>query len=408
MKKTYVVIVLVVVAALIGWQVYQKILPSSNQPAYRQNLPVAVDITPVIKSTISEVGIYTGSLLPDSQFIVAPKIAGKLEKIFVDIGDEIKQGQLIALIDDDEFVQHLDQARAELDVAKANIEENRSALILKQREFERAKTLREKKIVSEAELDAAEAQHKAALAKQKVVLAQANQKESELKTAQVRLDYTRIKASWRNGSAARIVGERYVDEGAMLSANAPIASVIDISTLTAVIHVIERDYPRVRPGQAALITTDAYPGRTFTGTIERVAPILKEAARQAQVEIAISNSDKVLKPGMFVRVELEFDRHENATVVPLNALTKTNSHHSVFLADIENMQVKRIPVEVGITNKDMAEIIEPEIKGFVVTVGQHLLEDGSEITLPEKPPGPSPLGAGEDEKLKNQTLPGQG
>lgn len=401
MKKTYVVVVIVVVAALIGWQMYQKIFPSSIQPSSRQNLPVAVDITPVTKTTIREVGIYTGSLLPESQFIVAPKIAGKLEKIFVDIGDEIKQGQLIALIDDDEFVQHLDQARAELDVARANIEENRSALNLKQREFERAKTLREKKIVSEAELDAAEAQHKAALAKQKVVLAQAAQKEAELKTAQVRLDYTRIRVSWQDGSASRIVGERFVDEGTMLSANAHIASIIDISTLTAVIHVIERDYPRVKQGQAAIITTDAYPGRTFTGIIERVAPVLKEASRQAQVEIAISNPEKVLKPGMFVRVELEFDQHENATVVPVNALTKNNSHHSVFLADLENMQVKRVPVEVGITNKDMAEIVEPAIKGFVVTVGQHLLEDGSKITLPEKPTDSSPLGTGEDDKTKN-------
>lgn len=407
MKRKYIIAAVIVAAALIGWQIYLKSPGLTNQPTNRKNLSVAVEIMPVAKETIREVGVYTGTLLPESQFIVAPKITGKLKKIFVNIGDEIKQGQLIALLDDDEYIQQVDQARAELDVARANIEENRSALSLKQREFERAKTLREKKIVSESELDAAEAQYKAALAKQKVSQAQASQKEAELKTAQVRLGYTRISAVWEDGNQSRFVGERYVDEGAMLSANAAIASVIDINTLEAIIHVIERDYPRVRAGQDAVITTDAYPDRVFTGTIARIAPILKEAARQARVEITISNPDKVLKPGMFVRVRIEFDRHDNATVVPLNALMKNNGQKSVFLADMENMRVKRIPVEVGIIEGDMAEVLEPAIAGYVVTVGQHLLEDGSEITLPEEKNETSRLGA-DDENSKKDTSPDQG
>ncbi|GAI79215.1 unnamed protein product, partial [marine sediment metagenome] len=348
MNKKYVIVAIVVVAALIGWKIYQKTLHSTKSSMRQRNISVAVEVTPVKKATIREVGIFTGTLLPESQFIVAPKIAGKLEKMFVDIGDEVKRGQLIALIDDDEYVQQVDQARAELDVARANTEENRSALNLARREFERAQALREKKIVSESELDVAEAQYKAALAKQKVAVAQVAQKKSELKTAQVRLDYTRIRASWHNGSQPRVVSERYVDEGAMLTANAPIASIIDIRTLKAVIHVIERDYPRVRAGQGAVITTDAYPDKIFTGTIERIAPILKEAARQARVEINVPNPKKLLKPGMFVRVQIEFGRHDNATVVPVNALTRSNGQRGVYLADTENMRAKLIPVEVGI------------------------------------------------------------
>ena len=384
MNKKYIIVAVVAVAVLIGWKFSQKTFHSTKSSVRQRNISVAVEVTPIGKATIREVGIFTGTLLPESQFIVAPKIAGKLEKIFVDIGDEVKRGQLIAVIDDDEYVQQVDQARAELDVAKANTEENRSALNLARREFERAKALREKKIVSESELDVAEAQHKAALAKQKVVVAQVAQKESELKTAQVRLDYTRIRASWHNGSQSRVVSERYVDEGAMLTANAPIASIIDIRTLKAVIHVIERDYPRVRAGQGAVITTDAYPDRKFTGAIARIAPILKEATRQARVEINVPNPEKLLKPGMFVRVQIEFGRHDNATVVPVNALIKSNGQRGVYLADTENMRAKLIPVEVGIISGDMAEIVEPDISGFVVTVGQHLLEDDSSIILPEK------------------------
>jgi RND family efflux transporter MFP subunit len=384
MNKKYITTVILIVVALVGWQIYKRAFLPTKGPDRQRSLSVAVEVTPIAKSTIREVGIFTGTLLPESQFIVAPKIAGKLEKILVNIGDEVKRGQLIVVLDDDEFVQQVDQAKAELDVARANIEETRSALNLAKREFERARALREKKIVSESELDTAEAQYKTSLAKQKVAVAQEAQKEAELKTAQVRLEYTRIKAAWENGRKSRVVGERFVDEGAMLTANAPIASIIDIHTLTAVIHVIERDYPRIKTGQSAVIKTDAYHDRAFSGTIARIAPMLKEAARQARVEVDIPNPENLLKPGMFVRVEIEFARHTDTTVVPVNALTKQNGQRGIFLADTEAMRAKLIPVKVGIISGNMAEILEPAVSGMVVTVGQHLLEDGAAITLPEK------------------------
>lgn len=389
MNKKIITAVILIVIVLMGWQIYKKVFSPAERAAIQRSLSVAVEVTSITKSTIREVGIFTGTLLPESQFIVAPKIAGKLEKILVDIGDEVKQGQLIAVLDDDEYVQQVDQAKAELDVARANIEENRSALNLAKREFERSRALREKKIVSESELDAAEAQYKASLAKQKVAVAQVAQKEAELKTARVRQDYTRIKASWENGRESRVVGERFVDEGTMLAANAPIVSIIDIRNLKAVIHVIERDYPRVAAGQQAVVSTDAYPDRTFSGTIDRIAPLLKEEARQARVEVEIPNAEKFLKPGMFVRVEIEFARHDNATVVPVNALIKRNGQWSIFLADTKDMKARLVPVKVGIMSNDMAEILDPAVSGSVITVGQHLLEDESIITLPEKTTVPS-------------------
>jgi len=120
----------------------------------------------------------------------------------------------------------------------------------------------------------------------------------------------------------------------------------------------------------------------FEGTIERVAPILKEAARQARVEIIIENPDVILKPGMFVRVQIEYDRHDNAMLVPISALVKDNGGKSVFVADTVEMVVRRVPVELGIVNGKVAEVLNPPVTGYVVTIGQHLLEDGSEIILP--------------------------
>jgi len=388
MKKVVGAVILCILI-FVGWQIYSRTFMISEQTPRLRDISVAVEVTPVKKSSICEVGRFTGTLLPESQYIVAPKISGRLEKLFVNIGDRVKRDQLIALIDDDEFIQQVDQARAELDVARANIEESRSALSLAEREYERTQSLRTKKIVSESELDAAEAQYKAALARKKVAMAQVAQKEAELKTAQVRLDYSRIKTAWANGNGFRVIGERFVDEGTMLTANTPIVSIIDIHYLRAVIHVIERDYPRIKTGQPALITTDAFPGRIFKGEIARVAPLLKETTRQARVEIDIPNPDNVLKPGMFVRVSIEYECHENATVVPVDALVKSGEQWNIFIADRDRMKAKRIPVTLGIVSDNLAEIVQPDVSGLVVTVGQHLLENDAAISLPDAVTKPS-------------------
>lgn len=388
MKKALAILVVLTIAGLFGWQVYRRASISPGKSANRRPaLSVAVEVARIQKAVIRDMELFTGSLLPNSYFAVAPKVAGRIEKLLVDIGDSVKRGELIALLDDEEYVQQIDEARAELEVAKAHVIEGQSSLDVSRREFKRAQALRQKKITSESELDVARAQYEAQEAKRKVTLAQVAQKEAALRGAMVRLSYTKIRASWENGGEHRIIGERFVDEGAMLKANDPIVSILDINSLTGVIHVIERDYSKVRTGQEAIVTTDAFPGVTFTGRIIRVAPLLKETSRQARVEIEIPNPKGILKPGMFVRVKIEFAKKENATVVPLNALVKRNRQQGVFLADVRNMKAHFVPVTVGIINRELAEVVKPSLSGLVVTLGHHLLEDGSPIILPNMKSG---------------------
>jgi RND family efflux transporter MFP subunit len=183
-----------------------------------------------------------------------------------------------------------------------------------------------------------------------------------------------------------VVGERFVDVGELLSVNQPIVSILENNPLTAVVYVIERDYPKVTIGQQAVVTTDAYPGRTFTGSITRIAPLLKESSRQARLEMEVPNPDHTLKPGMFVRARVEFAKHENATLVPLPALVKRNNKDGVFIADAKNLKAHFVPVTTGIVNGEIVEVTEPQISGMVITMGNHLLEDGSSITLPKIEP----------------------
>ena len=108
---------------------------------------------------------------------------------------------------------------------------------------------------------------------------------------------------------------------------------------------------------------------------------MKKTSRQARVEVEILNPDWLIKPGMFARVQIEFARRDDATVVPVASLGRRNDQQGVFLVDRETMKARFVPVTLGIMSEDKAEVIQPVLSGLVVTLGQHLLEDGSAVFL---------------------------
>ena len=383
MRKLFVALVLAALLGGIALRIYQKVAAERKGSPVRgrKAAAVAVRTQPVRRAAIRDVRVFTGTLAPAAQFVVAPKIAGRLEKLLVNVGEEVSSGQVIALLDSAEYAQNVEQARAELDVARANVVSCQSDLDLATREVARVRELRKAQVASEAELDRAETQYRAAQARYEVALAQVKQREAALKAEEVRLSYTRIVATWEGGSARRVIGERFVDEGAMLRANEAIVTVLDTETLLAIIAVAERDYPSIRIGQTAAIKADAVPGSIFTGRVVRKAPLLKESSRAARVEIEVPNPERVLAPGMFVRAELEFDRRDNAMVVPAAAVVRRNGRTGVFLANPAVKKAVFVPVVTGIVSGDGIEILAPPLEGEVVTLGQHLLDDGSAILV---------------------------
>ncbi|MBM3296304.1 MAG: efflux RND transporter periplasmic adaptor subunit [Candidatus Aminicenantes bacterium] len=358
---------------------------------------VAVEVAPVETGSLRDVGQFAGTLVPKSEITVAPKISGRLNRLLVDIGDTVGRGQLVAVLEDEEYQQQYLQAEADINVARANLEDAKSSLETSRRDLERARTLHQKGIQSDQQLDAVVAQHEAQESRQKVAAAQLANKEAALETARVRLSYTRITVTWERGSDRRYVGERFVDEGALLSPNTPLLSIIELHPLTAVVFVTEKDYFRLKLNQKTAVASSAFPGRTFEGRVVRIAPMLKEASRQARVEIEIQNPEKLLKPGMFINTQIEFARHEKATIVPFSSLVNRDGRRGVFLADFVENKALFTPVTVGFIEGEKAEILDPPLPpGHVVTLGHHLLEDGANILLPQKespagkPEGKSP------------------
>ncbi|MEW6670603.1 MAG: efflux RND transporter periplasmic adaptor subunit [Thermodesulfobacteriota bacterium] len=403
MKRFVMILIVIAAAGGIGWQIYQKAFLAQTGEDRKRTGPVAVavEIKPVSRGSIRDIRGFTGTLLARSQFVVAPKIAGRIKKLFFNIGDKVKQGQLVAVLDDEEYHQQVDQARAELEVAKANLKESQDSLEINKREFERTVVLRQKKIASESELDAAESKYKSQESKLKVAQAQIVQKEAALKVAEVRLSYTRIEVPPNEGDGYRVVGERYVHEGAMLAANNPIVSIFDIRSMIAAIHVIEQDYSKIQVGMTAIVSTDAYSAKTFTGKVVRMAPLLKEASREARVEIEIPNPEGLLKPGMFIRADIEFSQHNDATVVPKDAVVKREEAVGVFMVNMEDKKARFVPITTGIINGQQVEILSPSLSGYVVTLGHHLLEDGAPVILPnDQQTGPAPEKEGKDGPAK--------
>jgi len=340
-----------------------------------------VEVADIERRPLDQDRIFSGALEAESELVVAPKVGGRIQRLTVDLADAVRRGQTVAFLDDAEFAQAVNQAEAEVAVAEANLAQAKNALEISQRENQRTLSLRERGIASDSEYDLAAAELMAKEAQLKVAEAQVNRAEAALESARIRHEYTRATADWSEGDAERIVAERYVDEGDTVSANEALFLIVQLDPIVAVLSVTERDYGRLRPGQEAEFTTDAFPGEVFLGRISRIAPVFRATSRQARVELTLANADGRLKPGMFVRSRITLEHLDAAVAVPEAALAKRSDVEGVFLVDEGGETVSWIPVETGIRSRGRVQLLNSSLTGRVVTLGQHLIDDGSPIRI---------------------------
>jgi RND family efflux transporter MFP subunit len=358
---------------------------------------VPVEVQAVEHGPIELRRTFSGALEAGAEFVVAPKVGGRVERLLVNIADPVQRGQVVGELDNDEYVQAVAQAQAELAVAQANLAQARGVFDVASRDFERVRTLRGRGVASESQLDTARANQVAKKAEFEVAQAQVMRAEAALETARIRLGYTRITAGWSGGSDMWVVAERYVDEGGMVAANAPLLRIVELDPLIGVIFVAERDYSRLRPGQPVVLTTDAFSEREFPGRIERIAPVFKQATRQARVELAVDNPRQLLKPGMFIRATVTLDRLADAVIVPEEALVRRDDRTGLFLVGADGKSVSWHEVSVGIRDGTRVQVTGEGLSGRVVTLGQQLLRDGSAVLIPaarSAPEGPGTEAAG--------------
>jgi RND family efflux transporter MFP subunit len=380
--KVFILTVLLIGAAGLGWVIvtqFQERAGASRGDKMLQ--PVPVEVAQIQYGSIALERTFSGELEALAEFVVAPKVSGRVERVFVNIADTVKRGQVVAELDNDEYVQAVAQAQADLEVARANLTEARSALEIANREFKRTESLLKRGIASDSEFDAVRQDQLAKQAQLQVAEAQVTKAESSLETANIRLSYTRVTAGWTGGGEDRVVAERYVDEGQTVAANAPLLLIVELHPIVGVVFVTEGDYAHLQPGQLVTLTTGAYPGEKYTGRIDRIAPVFRTSTRQARIEMIIDNPRHRLKPGMFIRVTVVLAQVPEATIVPEQALTVRNDQHGVFIVSEDGRTVAWHKVKVGIRAGDRVQIEGEQLSGRVVTLGQQLVDDGSAVKI---------------------------
>jgi RND family efflux transporter MFP subunit len=383
--KIFILMVFIIGAAAgLGWIIFgqfqERVAASKSGRALR---PVPVEVAQIQRGPIALQRTFSGELEALAEFVVAPKVSGRVEQVIVNIADTVKRGQVVAELDNDEYVQTVAQAQADLEVARAKLSEAESALDIAKREFKRTESLLKRGIASDSEFDAIRQDRLAKQAQLKVARAQVTKAESSLESANIRLGYTKVTAGWTGSDEHRVVAERYVDEGQTVAANAPLLLIVELQPIIGVVFVTERDYAHLKPGQLISLTTDAYPDEEFPGRIERIAPVFRKSTRQARIEMTIDNSQYRLKPGMFIRATVVLAQVPEATIIPVQALTIRDDRSGVFIVSEDGRSVAWHEVKAGIREGNRVQVEGQGLSGRVVTLGQQLVKNGSAITIPD-------------------------
>ncbi|MFQ5540188.1 MAG: efflux RND transporter periplasmic adaptor subunit, partial [Candidatus Binatia bacterium] len=304
---------------------------------------VSVKVAKVRIGDVEEKLSYVGSLMPNASVRVAPKIAGRVEKLFVRVGDLVKEGQLVARLEKDELAEGLKEAEASLKVYEATLKGKEAELTDLNRKLERSKILFEKDLIAREAVDTLETQVLSAVAQVELTKAQVAQMKARLVNSRIRLNYAEVTSPFTG-----YVGKRFVDRGALVNPSTPLVSIVDISSVKVDISVVEKDYRKISSGQLAGVTADAYPGRRFQGRVARMAPVLDQETRTGDVEIELPNPEGNLKPGMFARAEIVVQRRSGVLLVPDGAQVRTPKGYGVYKVPNKGSKVRLVSVKTGI------------------------------------------------------------
>mgnify|MGYP001422915703 CR=1 FL=1 len=282
----------------------------------RSYVTAAVEKGPIVATVTA-----TGTVNPVKSVTIGTYVSGPIQDIFVDYNSPVRKGQVIAKIDPRTYQGKVDKARAELSTAVAGVEKARADAKLRRVQEARQEALAKTRVVSRDELDVSRSTAEQAEAQLKLALAAVEQAEASLREAEVSLGYTDI-VSPVDG----IVVSRDVQVGQTVAASfqTPTLFVIaeNLRKMQVNAFVSEADIGRVREGQQATFSVDAYPGRSFPATVFQVrnSPQSVENVVTYDVVLQFDNEDQLLKPGMTANVSIVTAEERDVLKVPTAAL----------------------------------------------------------------------------------------
>ncbi len=313
----------------------------------------AIEARPVKVQTISleTIGVtetYPATILAAEEAHVAPIQPGQIRKINVEVGDNVKKGNLLIEMD----ATQLNQTRVQYHDAK--------------RDLQRMDSLIKYGSIAEQMYDKAKLQYE--------VLA------SALKTLD---ENTYIRAPFSGVITGKYFNERenFTGVAPQLGVSA-ILTIMQIDELKVEVHISERYFPLIKEGMQTELETNIYPDKKFTGQIKTIYPTIDAATKTFKIEIRIKNQQQQLRPGMFARVTINFGETKTV-VIPANTLLKQEGTNNRYIFLYEDGIAKRVEVEPKTRYNDKIEIISTEnLEGKTFIISGHVgLNDGSPVTI---------------------------
>jgi RND family efflux transporter MFP subunit len=366
-KRPWIIAILLFIVFLIAYRVNAlREKAAAQRAAVSRTEAVPVGVEPVESGDLDEVARLTGNIEPIQSVQVIAKVRGRVSRVQKHIGDTVKTGETLAVIDPVDHALQVKRLEGVLAQVRANQEQA-------QRDADRAEHLSRDRVISTQALQAALSNAKASAGRLK-------EAEAALALARERLSDTNV-----TSPIDGIVSERFVDVGTMVDTqmmgNRRAVALYEVKNLEKVkltVGISENDLPRAQVGQEATIALRAIPTRTFKGELVHVAPNLAEGTRRAKAEIQIDNPEHLLKPGMFATAELLLERHSGVTLIPKDAVVDRGGRRVVFLAEDDIARMAPVTLE---GSDDRFVIVASGVKpgDQLIVKGQTIVEDGSPI-----------------------------
>ncbi len=345
-----------------------------------QRPPVAVEVTKVTAANITDGIEVIGTLSSKFGAEVKSEYTGIVAEVYVTEWVQVEKGTPLARLDTREGELVLKKAQTAVEIAKANLMQVEVAANRANREYERALKLKEVGLITQQNLDDARTEREAAAVRISAAKAQIQAAEEDVEHAQTRLSKAIIRSprkgviSWRNVNVGDYVGEM----GAK-----PMFRIVDNRVLELTVTVPSGEMGAVRMGQALTFSTDAIPGKTFTGKVMFINPTVNEADRSVRVVAEVENTPEQLKGGLFVKGQILTGKRTGVIKIPRIALLTWDvaaTKAEIFVVN-ENVAHRRT-VRTGNISGDQVEIISGLASGQqVITRGGFNVKDGDKVNV---------------------------
>lgn len=310
-----------------------------------QRAAIPVEMTVVQTRAFVEQETAVGSLASDEAVIIRSEIAGRIDQIDFTEGQRVEKDDLLITIDDSIYRAEFNQAEARLKLSRAN--------------YDRAVDLEGRGAGTQRALDE--------------TLSKMNEDRATLDLARARLERTEMRAPFSG-----VIGIRQVSPGDYITAGQEIVNLEAIDPIKVAFRMPEVLLSVVETGQSVVVSVDAYPGETFEGQVYAINPRIESAGRSVELRARIPNPDSRLRPGLFARVAIIFERRENAVMIPERALVPVQGRQTVFV--VEDGAVASRDITTGGRQGDQVEILSGLMPGeTIVTAGQLKLREGTSV-----------------------------